>query len=566
MSILDIIKKLLGVKPVDIAKLNGQATRVMGNFPSPFPQKPPEGDHIPDELGLKSIDIGEINGQVMQDFGNLPPIAQKPSRNGSISNKLGVKPVNIAELNRRATRVKGNFSSSLPKDPLEGIDIFDEYREIESRLNSGDPIVFVTGSAGTGKSILIRYLRKVLKKHMVVVAPTGVAALNVDGVTIHSFFYLPPKIHEDEDIKLLSDRKLYQKLELLIIDEVSMVRCDLMDSIDKFLKKNRSSDEPFGGVQLLLIGDLYQLPPVVKGQERVMLKAKGYKEFYFFSAAFSLQKSQLIKFVLKSHYRQEDPFFISLLNYLREGNNVDSTIAEINSRCYHHKDISADITLTCTNNRADQINMKELRHIPEKEYVFKGEIRGQFFLEEDKLPSPLDLRLKIGARVMFTKNDRDRRWVNGTLGIIRYIDQDIDQESIGVELVTDHKGSIYDVKRDIWETYKYAYDPERDQIIAKKVGEYIQYPLMLAWAVTIYKSQGKTFEKVLIDLGSGASFASGQVYVALSRCRSIDGIRLARPLKKTDVKCDPMIKRFYQAMEELTRVSPDEQGSQPDRD
>jgi len=479
----------------------------------------------------------------------------------TVKKLLGVKPVDIGELNRRATRESlREVPSPIFKNPLEGVHISEEYRTVKSLLDAGYPVVFVTGNAGTGKSTLIQYLRTVLMKKLVVVAPTGVAALNVGGVTIHSFFHLPPKIHEDEDIKLVYDRKLYQKLDLLIIDEVSMVQCDLMDSIDNFLRKNRSSNMPFGGVQLLLIGDLFQLPPVVPRQEMVVLEAKGYTSPYFFSS-FSLQKSSLVPVELTSAYRQEDYSFVSLLNSLRIGENVDSAIAEVNSRCYRHGDVPTDITLTCTNNRADQINMSELQHIPEREYAFKGEIKGRFSLEEDKLPSPLDLRLKVGARVMFTKNDDHRRWVNGTLGIIRHIDQ----KSIGVELVTDHKGSNCDVQRVTWETYKYTYSPEKDQILAEKVGDYTQYPLMLAWAVTIHKSQGKTLENVLVDLGNSA-FASGQVYVALSRCRSIEGIRLARPLRNTDVKCDPLIKRFYLTMDEMKKTTNGEQGAQPDRD
>lgn len=474
----------------------------------------------------------------------------------TIKRLVGVKPVDIGELNRRATRqpLRDGPGQAI-KDPLAGVHISDEYKTVESLLNAGCPAVFVTGNAGTGKSTLIQYLRTVLKKKMVVVAPTGVAALNVGGVTINAFFQLPPKIHEDEDIKLVYDRKLYQKLDLLIIDEVSMVRCDLMDSIDKFLRKNRSSDMPFGGVQLLLIGDLFQLPPVVPRQEMVVLSSKSYASPYFFSS-FSLQKSSMVPVELTSVYRQDDNFFISLLNSIRLGENIETAMAELNARCYRRKDVSTDITLTCTNNRADQINMKELHQIPEKEYAFKGEIKGRFSLEEDKLPSPFDLRLKVGARVMFTKNDDNRRWVNGTLGIIR----NIDQESIGVELVTDHKGQIYDVQRVTWETYKYAYDPAKDKIVAKKVGAYTQYPIMLAWAVTIHKSQGKTLDNVLVDLGN-AAFASGQVYVALSRCRSISGISLQRPIRKSDVKCDPLIKRFYIAMNELKKATDGEQAN-----
>lgn len=477
----------------------------------------------------------------------------------AVKKLLGVDPVDIGELNRRATREPlREIPAQAIKNPLEGVHISDEYRTVESLLNAGCPAVFVTGNAGTGKSTLIQYLRTVLKKKMVVVAPTGVAALNVGGVTIHAFFQLPPKIHEDEDIKLVYDRKLYQKLELLIIDEVSMVRCDLMDSIDKFLRKNRNSDMPFGGVQLLLIGDLFQLPPVVPRQDMAMLRARSYSSPYFFSS-FSLQKSSIVPVELASVYRQDDNLFVSLLNNLRIEENIETTTDYINAQCYRKEDASPDITLTCTNNRADQINMKELHQLSGKEYSFKGEIKGRFSLEEDKLPSPIDLKLKVGAHVMFTKNDENRRWVNGTLGIVRHIDQ----KSISVELVTDHKGQTYDVQRVSWETYKYAYDSAKDQIVAEKVGAYTQYPLMLAWAVTIHKSQGKTLENVIVDLGNGA-FATGQVYVALSRCRSLDGITLQRPIRKTDIKCDPLIKRFYLAMNEMKKATGSEQANPAD--
>jgi ATP-dependent DNA helicase PIF1 len=476
--------------------------------------------------------------------------------NDKFKKLVGIQPVNIGELNKQATRERSSKVQIPSGNPLEGIEISEEYKNVQSLIEAGFPAVFVTGNAGTGKSTLIQYLRTVLKIRSVVVAPTGVAALNVGGVTIHSFFRFPPKILEDDDIKMVFDRKLYQKLDLLIIDEISMVRCDLMDNIDKFLRKNRLSDLPFGGVQLLLIGDLFQLPPVVPKTEKNVLKAKGYASFYFFSA-FSLQQGSIVPVELTSVYRQADNDFVALLNDVRIGEYIDRVISQINSRCHRPGNKSADITLCCTNKKADQINMRSLQTIFDKEHIFQGEIKGQFSLEEDKLPSPMNLKIKIGARVMFTKNDENRGWVNGSLGIVRHIDE----ESIGVELVTDHQGSLYDVKRVTWETFKYSYEAERDQIVAHKVGAYTQYPLMLAWAVTIHKSQGKTLENVLIDLGSGA-FASGQVYVALSRCRSIDGISLERPIRNTDVQCDPMIKRFYFAMEEMKRsASTDKRGN-----
>lgn len=430
-------------------------------------------------------------------------------------------------------------NSSIKKDPLDGIIISEEYRTVESLLKIGIPVVFVTGNAGTGKTTLIHYLKSVLDKNIVVLAPTGVAALNAGGMTIHSFFSLPPKIHEEEDIKLTRNKKLFKKLDILMIDEVSMVRCDLMDSIDKFLRKNRSSRKPFGGVQLLLVGDLFQLPPVVPDHERNILNVRGYDSPYFFSA-FGLRDITMSAVELTTVYRQEDLTYIDLLNRLRVGEDIESVAEALNRQSYEQDDFQPDITLTCTNRLADKINGDELNKLSEKEHLFKGTMEGNFSLHNDKLPSPMELKLKVGTRVMFTKNDSNKRWVNGTIGIVR----NIEQRTIMVELVSGSRGMIHEVHPESWENYNYTYDSERDEILALKVGQYTQYPLMHAWAVTIHKSQGKTLDNVLIDLGWGA-FTFGQVYVALSRCRSIEGFRLARPIGETDVKCDPLIKQFY---------------------
>ncbi len=362
------------------------------------------------------------------------------------------------------------------------------------------------------------------------------------------FFHFPPRIHDDTDIRIVYDRRLYQKLELLIVDEVSMVRCDLMDSIDKFLRKNRSNDLPFGGVQLLLIGDLFQLPPVVPNQDWDVLRAKGYQSPYFFSS-FSLQKTHLVPVELTEVVRQRDQSFVELLNRVRVADDTESVVREINERCCNRDGFREDITLTCTNNAADKINRQELESLPSTEYSFKGKFEGEFSIEHDKLPAPFDLRLKVGARVMFTKNKHP--WVNGTLGIVR----EVTERTIRVELVSESAGMVCDVSPLTWETYKYVYDKQRDQIVAQKVGQYTQYPLMTAWAVTIHKSQGKTLDNVLVELGDGGAFASGQVYVALSRCRSSEGLSLKRPLRIADIKCDPLIKRFYEAMAELKQPS-----------
>ncbi len=419
------------------------------------------------------------------------------------------------------------------------IEITDEYRVVHALLSDDLPVVFVSGNAGTGKSTLIRYLRDALAKKLVVVAPTGVAALNVEGATIHSFFRLPPKIHEEEDIKLVLDRQMYRELELLIIDEVSMVRADLMDSMDRFLRKNRLNNAPFGGVQLLLVGDLFQLPPVVPRQEWEVLTEKGYSGPYFFHS-FKLQNVSLIHYELTSFFRQTDQAFIELLNKVRTGDDLDYVVAELNQRCTKKDTSPSDITLTCTNSVAEQINRTQLERIRSREYVREGHVDGRFAVDRDRLPSPMDLRLKVDARVMFTKNDELQQWVNGSLGIVRAIDG----QTIVVELIGDQAGLICEVTPATWETYTYSYDAKRDRIVAETAGTYTQYPLMLAWAITIHKSQGQSLDNVLVDLGTGA-FAYGQVYVALSRCRSIEGIHLARPIRKADIRCDPSIKEFY---------------------
>jgi len=433
----------------------------------------------------------------------------------------------------------------LPIAP-EHITVGEEYKKVRSLIEAETQVVFVTGSAGTGKSMLIHYLRGALTRRIVVVAPTGVAALNVGGPTIHSFFHLPPKIHEDEDVKLLEDRRLYTELDVLIIDEISMVRCDLIDSIDRFLRLNRSDSRPFGGVQLVLVGDLCQLPPVAPRTEWDALYAKGYAHPWFFGA-FAFETLSMSSVELQHVHRQVDPEVVELLNRLRLNENLDAVVGEINRRCGELDGFSPHITLTCTNAVADQINLQGISRLPDPQYAFTGTITGQFAIEEDKLPSPLELKLKRGARVMFTRNDEGRRWVNGTLGIVTRLDD----TAVRVTLLSD--GRTYDVCPATWETYRYVYDLAERRIVARKVGEYRQYPLMLAWAVTIHKSQGKTMDNVLIDLGHGA-FASGQAYVALSRCSSIDRIRLARPLEVSDIRLDPIVKRFYRALDELSKA------------
>jgi len=460
---------------------------------------------------------------------------------------LGILPVDIGDLNNQATHQRSQPPISVvTHDPLEGMEITDEYRTVETLIKNGVSVVFVSGRAGTGKSTLIHYLRNVLNKNVVVVAPTGIAALNVMGATIHSFFRFPPRIIADEDIKKVRDRKLYSKLNVLIVDEISMVRADILDAMDKFLRLNgQYSDRPFGGTQLLLIGDLFQLPPVVTREEESVLFARRYTSPFFFSSK-ALQDCQLIPVEMTKIYRQNDSNFTDMLNHIRVAENIGSVIPSINEKCCSRpENDSSLITLTCTNAKADQINSKKLHKMPGEPRTFTGEVSGKFAVKDAKLPSPLNLTLKPYAQVMFTKNDGQKRWVNGSIGRIIAIKN----ASLQVELITDHPGAIHEVQRVEWKAYKFKYDYTEDKIKAVVTGQYTQYPLMLAWAVTIHKSQGKTLEKVRVDLGNGA-FASGQVYVALSRCRSLEDLSLVRPIDMREVKCDERIKRFYLALTE----------------
>lgn len=459
--------------------------------------------------------------------------------------KLGIRQVTCGEINEQIARESEAASRKslvrIERSSPQDILITEEYENILELIEANSPITLVTGKAGTGKSTLIRWLQGKLTKQFAVVAPTGIAALNAGGQTIHSFCRFPPKdVLDRDDIKLLLDRKLYNKLDLLIIDEVSMVRCDVMDGIDRFLRLNRSSSLPFGGVQILLVGDLFQLPPVVRENPRKVLAAKGYHDIYF-SGAFCLKNAKLTPVDLSKVFRQKDEAFIELLNKIRLGEDLDSAITQINDRCSPTTGNTHDIVLTCRNNLADLKNIQKLDELKTPEYLFEGVFKGEF-KQMDNLPVPIILKLKKGARVMFVKNDEEGRWVNGSIGVAC----DVAEKRIRVELA--NGVGICDVQPVTWEKYKYVYRRNEDKIIAEKIGEYSQYPLILAWAISIHKSQGQTFGSCFIDFGQDAPFAFGQTYVALSRCRSISGIGLGRPLRTTDVKCDPVVKDFYKKL------------------
>ncbi|MBI3507666.1 MAG: AAA family ATPase [Proteobacteria bacterium] len=422
-----------------------------------------------------------------------------------------------------------------------------EYQRALMALESGAPIVFVTGKAGSGKSTLIRWILEQNRWQAAVVAPTGIAALNVGGATIHSFFKFPPRLLSTADARRMKDRRLYKKLRLLVIDEVSMVRADVMDAVARFLELNGPEpDKPFGGVQLLLVGDLFQLQPVVDEREMGDFFRRAYRSPHFFSAR-AVQDTPLVSIELERVFRQRDPAFADLLNQLREGRDVEGAIAEINARCHREPDESQidlpRVVLTPTNRAASMRNAAALRTLEGENRRFTGRFAGAFDPRAERLPSPERLDLKPGAQVMFTKNDPFKRWVNGSLGIVREFKDD----GPVVEVAhPGHEGTrvAVDVKPVAWETVRYTWEPVTETIAPEVLGEYVQLPLMLGWATTIHKAQGKTLDAVEIDLDSGA-FAAGQVYVALSRCRELDAITLTRPIRVEDVTCDAEIMRFY---------------------
>ena len=460
-----------------------------------------------------------------------------------------IKTIRIGALDELATEKSSRKkqASGILDIPLDKIDVSPEYAQAIDYLQSDCPLIFITGKAGTGKSTFIQYLRTTTKKNLAVVAPTGVAAINAHGQTIHSFFHFPPRPLNREDIKRLRNRTLYEKLDLLIVDEVSMVRADLLDAMELFLRINTGSEEPFGGVQIVFIGDLFQLPPVVARDEEARLFGGKYASRYFFSAH-CLKNLHMAFVELNKVYRQESEYFINLLTAIREEESHEAAIAKINELCFGNSDHSKTaITLTCTNAVAGRINNIRLQLLPTKEHIFEGRIIDRFPVAKGKLPSPYNLHLKVGAQVMFTKNDSQKRWVNGTLGAVK----DTSMDSIQLETFPGQK--IYSVSRVSWESLKFTYDEIEGKVIAEKIGEYIQFPLMLAWAVTIHKAQGKTLDKVLVDLGTGA-FDTGQVYVALSRCSSLEDITLKRPIRLSDVKSDPVVKRFYKTLREINNT------------
>ncbi|MCS7179885.1 MAG: AAA family ATPase [bacterium] len=417
------------------------------------------------------------------------------------------------------------------------LEINESFKKAIELIENTNKNIFITGRAGTGKSTLLEYFRSITRKKIVILAPTGVAALNVKGQTIHSFFRFKPDITLSKVEKVFDEREnLYKEIETIIIDEISMVRADILDCIDKFLRINRDNfKRAFGGVQMVFIGDLYQLPPVVTKKEKILFESI-YETPYFYSA--KVFKNFDMEFIeLEKVYRQEDSNFIEILNSIRSGKVTEEEIEKINSRYipdFEPKDEEFYIFLVTTNKDAEKINNSRLEMIKSPLFTFKGLIEGEF--SKDYLPTNIFLNLKKDAQIMLVNNDFQKRWINGTLGKIVEI---FPEENI--ILVKSFDGREFEVEPHTWENFEYYI--EKDELKTRTIGKFTQFPIILAWAVTIHKSQGKTFEKVIIDVGKG-TFAPGQIYVALSRCRTLEGIILKRPIKKYHIWSDWKIVDF----------------------
>ena len=407
-------------------------------------------------------------------------------------------------------------------DIPDEIELEDELKNIFNKMEYSNQNIFITGKAGTGKTTLLEYFRINSKKNFVILASTGISAIKAKGKTIHSFFLFPPRILINEKIKRLRSN-IIKNVDTILIDECSMIRCDLLDAIDQSLRLNRNSDESFGGVQIILLGDIHQLPPVIRENERDIFD-NFYPNGHYFFHANCYQNSNISTYELTKIYRQKDAEFINILNKIRSGNVTEADLLPLNNKVVNQDSnvLYETIILSPTNRKVDTINSVNLQNINSETFSYQSSETGEF----REKPADEILELKVGAQVMLIKNDikSPKRWVNGSIGIVT----DLTANSIHLKI----KNKVHKITQDTWEKFDYLI--KDGEVLHEVVATFTQYPIKLAWAVTIHKSQGQTFEKVIIDLDRG-SFAPGQTYVALSRVTSLEGLFLTRPINISDI-------------------------------
>lgn len=458
--------------------------------------------------------------------------------NGAPSAKADSPPPASVEQRRYSNRSAENgrrdwsrpdFTPDKSYEGLPGV------KDVLQAIDRRDPAVIVLGRAGTGKTTLIRYLKqRPGGDAQAIVAPTGIAAQNATAQTIHSFFQLPPAVLNSTQ---LPDGRyfgpLYKKMSRLVIDEISMVRADLLDAIDIRLQTIRENSAPFGGVQILMVGDFLQLPPVVQDHDRELLSQLGYKTPFAFSAKV-FKQLRVTKVLLEQVFRQSEQEFIDILGKVRSGTDLEGTVRAINEQCFRaHREGVVPLLLTSTLAAAERYNRQGLESLKGEVSIFAAEAKGK----PEGLQIPQHLELKPGARVMATRNDSERRWINGSLGTVTKI------SSEDVYVAFDRSDDEYHVEPVKWEKIRQVWNDAEGRIENQVIGTYEQLPLTPAWAVTIHKAQGLTLDDVRIDFGAGA-FAPGQVYVALSRVRTLDGLSLTRPLRTADFRFDPLLNAF----------------------
>ena len=414
---------------------------------------------------------------------------------------------------------------------MDWVKLTDEFNSIIYDISHTENNYFITGKAGTGKSTLLQYINATLNKKCVLLAPTGRAAINIKGQTLHSFFYLDTGVLQPKDFKSKNNKKI-KNIDTFIIDEISMVRADVLDSINEIMKASLNSELPFGGKQVIMFGDPFQLPPVVPNNNQVRKYFNEYYDSPYFFDSNVYNEADILPVELTKVFRQTDKYLIDMLNRFRNDSYNNDDIDEINTRVSDLNLASNKIILTPYRKKAHEINTKGLLGLAGQEKYFRAKISGDIKLKN--LPVPETLALKEGAKVMFVRNSKF--WVNGSLGVVEEIFRD--------EIIVNKDGQLHSVEPEVWEEHRYIYNQDKGELERHVIGTFTQIPLILAWAITIHKSQGATISSVHIDLDRG-SFDHGQTYVALSRTKEISDISLSQPIDKNDIKVDPRVKNFY---------------------